>query len=227
MGSELVAFAAGSLLAWLVGRVRRGVGAWSDEVRAKREAALVRERALQRNEAAEALLKAKGYAVIARDAPAAYAITVDGDPRVVNVAADFLVEHQGKRAIAEVKTGPGAKLETAATRWHFLEQQHAFGVPSVVLVDPDAGAIATIRFPLAKTALTAVPPPLPPQREASLRAQRARKLEAGKARRKLLWKSALALGVCGCLAWWMLHDRPPPRELHELAPSEAKLPKRR
>ena len=42
-----------------------------------------------------------------------------------------------------VKVGAGARLETAATRWQFLEHQHAFGVDSVMLVDPDAGALST------------------------------------------------------------------------------------
>lgn len=224
-----VAFVAGSLLAWGAGRVRRKYGAWREATRDKRAAADAREKKLQRNEAAEALLKKSGYAVVGRDARAAYAITVDGEPQVVNVAADFLVEREGKRMVAEVQTGVNAKLATPTTRWLLLEQQHAFGNRAVLLVDPDTGALATIRFPLAQTALTAVPPPLPRARETSQQAQRQQKRAAALVRRRRWVKYAIASALVG-VVWWMLRSDEEPDAAAEPArpaPRQARLPRAR
>ncbi len=97
---------------------------------------------------AEPLLRSLGYAIVARQAPATYDLTVDGEPCAVALRADLLVERGGRRFVAEVKTGRLApRLETPATRRQLLEYRVAFDVDGVLLVDVDAGRVHTLEFP--------------------------------------------------------------------------------
>ncbi len=97
---------------------------------------------------AEPLLRSLGYAVVARQAPATYDLTVDGEPCAVALRADLLVERGGRRFVAEVKTGRVApRLETPATRRQLLEYRVAFDVDGVLLVDVDAGRVHALAFP--------------------------------------------------------------------------------
>ena len=98
---------------------------------------------------AEPLLRASGYTVVARQAPASYDVAVDGVWRAVELRADFLVEHGGRRFVAEVKTGRFApRVDTSATRRQLLEYRVAFDVAGVLLVDVDAGVVHAVEFPL-------------------------------------------------------------------------------
>jgi hypothetical protein len=91
---------------------------------------------------AEALLQALGYTVIARQAPGALTLTVDGAPRTFALRVDLLVERDGERLVAEVKTGALAtQLAHGPTRRQLLEYQLAFGVRAVLLVDASRGAV--------------------------------------------------------------------------------------
>jgi hypothetical protein len=208
VADSFVAFASGLLLGAGSLTLRSKIVAKLRERRAKKDAVAARERALQRAEAAEALLKARGYKIVARDAPASYAVTLDGEPLVVNVAADFLIEQEGKRFVAEVKVGAAAKLDAAATRWQFLEQQHAFGTRSVLVVDPDAGTLSAVRFPLPKTNLTAVATPPKPAREASALAQKKAKEQLRATKRRRLVRYAMVAAAIYAI-WWMLRDPAP------------------
>jgi hypothetical protein len=97
---------------------------------------------------AEPLLRSMGYAVVARQAPVTYDLTIDGEPCAVALRADFLVERGGRRFVAEVKTGRLApRLETPATRRQLLEYRVAFDVDGVLLVDVDAGRVHALEFP--------------------------------------------------------------------------------
>lgn len=227
MAESLVAFASGLLVGVGGLTLRTKFATKLRDRRAKKAARAARERTLQRNEAAEALLKSRGYKIVARDAPASYAVTLDGEPLVVNVAADFLIEQDSKRFVAEVRVGAAATLETAATRWQFLEQQHAFGTRSVLVVDPDANSLSVVRFPLPKTNLTAVATPPKPVREPSEQAQKKQKAQLRAAtRRRLLKYAALAAAIYGAWAWLRAPEAPPSAETGSRArPMRATMPK--
>jgi hypothetical protein len=97
---------------------------------------------------AEPLLRCLGYEVVARQAPVTYDVAVDGEPCAVALRADFLVQRDGRRFVAEVKTGRQApRLETASTRRQLLEYRVAFDVDGVLLVDVDAGRVHSLEFP--------------------------------------------------------------------------------
>jgi hypothetical protein len=114
----------------------------------------LRGRALQRQGArgerdAERVLKAAGYAIRERQARRSYRLEVDGALRDVEVAFDFIVERAGEQLVAEVKTGHSApRIERAETRRQLLEYQLVTGTRCVLLVDPDAGTINEITFPI-------------------------------------------------------------------------------
>lgn len=72
---------------------------------------------------------------------------VDGEPCVLELRADYLVEGDGELLVAEVKTGDEAPLiSTAATRRQLLEYSVAFAVDGVLLVCPERDAIHRIEF---------------------------------------------------------------------------------
>jgi len=133
---------AGALLALVITRlVREFRGSW----RAKRRAA----RAGAGEDAAATLLRRAGFRIVARQARTSWAPVVDGEPREIELRADYLVEARGELLVAEVKTGDAApSLATAATRRQLLEYHVAFAVDGVLLVCPERGAIHRIEFPL-------------------------------------------------------------------------------
>lgn len=96
---------------------------------------------------AEEVLRARGFAVVERQAWAEWTLRVDGEPIVVGCRADLVVERRGERWIAEVKTGALAPDPLRpATRRQLLEYAVAFGVDGVLLVDMAAAAVKEIRF---------------------------------------------------------------------------------
>jgi len=106
-------------------------------------------RGLRGEKQAEALLERHGYRVLDRQIAGGYEADLDGESRQVALSADLLVERQGRRLIAEVKTGPkAARFEHADTRRQLLEYQLAFGGDAVLLVDPERETIQEVRFPL-------------------------------------------------------------------------------
>ncbi len=98
---------------------------------------------------AEALLIARGYAVVGRQVSTSYEVAVDGEAVAIALRADYLVEALGCTYIAEVKTGERApRVETPGTRRQLLEYRVAFDVDGVLLVDVDAERIQLVTFPL-------------------------------------------------------------------------------
>ena len=94
------------------------------------------------------MLEAAGFRILARQARVAWAPLVDGEPCELELRADYLVECDGERLIAEVKTGDEApSLETAATRRQLLEYSIAFDVDGILLVCPERDAIHRVEFP--------------------------------------------------------------------------------
>jgi hypothetical protein len=116
---------------------------------ARRRLALARERGALGEQRAESLLRRAGFAILGRQVPSRYGLAVDGEHVPVDLRADYLVAHGGRRYVAEVKTGTFApRIETATTRRQLLEYRVAFAVDGVLLVDADAGTVRRVEFPL-------------------------------------------------------------------------------
>ncbi len=126
--------------------------------RASRRARRRSRRAVAGEHQAEPLLRAHGFEILDRQVPTSYHIDCDGEPLEVDLRADLLVERDGRRWVAEVKTGEVApSLSHAATRRQLLEYRIAYPVDGIVLVEVEAGRLHEIDFPLAP----AEPPPEP------------------------------------------------------------------
>lgn len=135
-----VAITAAVVALWLAAVLRRWRGSW----RAKRRAA----RAGAGEDAAALLLADAGFAIVERQARVVWAPLVDGEPVLMELRADYLVEAGGELLVAEVKTGDEApSVETAATRRQLLEYHVAFAVDGVLLVCPERGSIHRVVFP--------------------------------------------------------------------------------
>jgi hypothetical protein len=105
------------------------------------------ERAKLGEARAEVLLRAAGYAIVARQAVGSWTVHANGAPFAVDLRADYLVSRDRRRFVAEVKTGRLApRLDTAATRRQLLEYRFAFDVDGVLLVDADAERVSSIEF---------------------------------------------------------------------------------
>ena len=101
--------------------------------------------------AAEALLESEGYRVLDRQVRCLWWIEVDGEEEEVELRADLLVERDGERFIAEVKTGERAPDPAfPPTRRQLLEYRLAFDPYGVLLVDVEAGEIFEVDFPRAQ-----------------------------------------------------------------------------
>ena len=106
-------------------------------------------RAVRGERHAERLLERLGYAVCERQAATSWAVTCDGEVHEVALRADLLVERDGKRYVAEVKTGRVApRLATAATRRQLLEYRVAYDVDGILLVDAEDGRVMHVDFHL-------------------------------------------------------------------------------
>ena len=116
---------------------------------ASRRARARAQHALAGETAAEALLEGAGYVIVDRQARLTWRFFCDDDAVDAELRCDLLVERDGRRLVAEVKTGQAApRLDTAATRRQLLEYQVAYGVDGVVLVDAETGALRRVDFPM-------------------------------------------------------------------------------
>lgn len=106
-------------------------------------------RAIAGEARAEKLLRQVGCAILGRQVTTAYALRIDGERFDVSLRADYVVEIDERRFVAEVKTGLVApRLDTAATRRQLLEYRVAFDVDGVLLVDAETGRVHAVEFPL-------------------------------------------------------------------------------
>ena len=97
--------------------------------------------------AAAEVLMAAGYCILAYQVRQDWSVWADGEEVSFGLVADYLVEHQGQRWIAEVKTGhKPLDLRYGPTRRQLLEYRHAFGVAGVLLVDAEARRVRRIQF---------------------------------------------------------------------------------
>lgn len=140
----LAALAALLLVAGALWLIRQWLS-WRAGRRARRRGA----RAVRGERDAERLLTRLGYTVVARQVGLEWAIACDGEDHPVDLRADLLVERDGRRYVAEVKTGVSAPLLTnAATRRQLLEYCVAYRVDSVLLVDVEADSVREVTFPI-------------------------------------------------------------------------------
>jgi hypothetical protein len=108
------------------------------------------ERAREAERAAPGWLVTHGYAIIASQVTSTYELSIDGRAVPIRVRADLLVERDGQRFVAEVKSGALApNIETRATRRQLLEYRLAFDVDGVLLVDAERECAQLVRFPEA------------------------------------------------------------------------------
>lgn len=137
----LAVLAVVAVLLWIRAR-------WTARAASRR--AIVRSRRARAGEdAALTLLADAGYDVIDEQACLTWTVHVDGAPVAIELRCDAIVTRDGRRLVAEVKTGERApSLATAATRRQLLEYVVAYRADGVLLVDPEAGAIHEVDFPL-------------------------------------------------------------------------------
>lgn len=97
---------------------------------------------------AERLLLRSGFRVVARQVPAESVLRVDGRERTFAIAADLVVEKNGQRFLAEIKSGVlVARLGHAETRRQLLEYAVAFGASAVLFVDMERERVHMVEFP--------------------------------------------------------------------------------
>ncbi len=145
-GLWLVLFAGLALALLALGAFARG----ALESRARRRRLRVRGERAQRGEReAEGMLERAGWLVLGRQVQGSYELWAGGQARAIGVRADYLVEAEGRRFVAEVKTGLKAvDVGNPATRRQLLEYRVAFEVEGVLLVDAESGRVDEVRFPL-------------------------------------------------------------------------------
>jgi hypothetical protein len=104
-------------------------------------------RAIRAERNAASLLEAHGFAVLGRQVRQRWALSVDGQELPFTLVADYLVERQGLRWVAEVKTGERSlDLRHGPTRRQLLEYREAFAADGVLLVDTEGQTLRNVRF---------------------------------------------------------------------------------
>jgi hypothetical protein len=98
-------------------------------------------------EEAEALLKKKGFKIVGRHVRTDIVTYIDGRPNLGYVVADFIVEKNKKRYVAEVKAGELVSDPTEpSTRRQLLEYKFAYKPDGLLLVDMLDRAIHLVEF---------------------------------------------------------------------------------
>jgi Holliday junction resolvase-like predicted endonuclease len=185
-------------------------------LRARRDSRLARARQARgkRGEMrAEALLRAAGYEIVARQERKAYRLLADACEVPVGLAVDFIVSRNGEELVAEVKTGAAASLSHAETRRQLLEYQLASGSARVLLVDPEHELITEVCFPFARAATAsrgvrqvdaAIAPCAPGAPGAPGNGEILASPAASLSAPSRLWVWIVALGTLGFLLWLAL-----------------------
>lgn len=103
--------------------------------------------AIQGEHNALALLHQHGYAVLATQCPMTWSIQVNGMAIPIELRADAIVERDGRRYVAEIKTGNEAPhIETAQTRRQLLEYLVAYQADGALLVNMPQYSIQEVQF---------------------------------------------------------------------------------
>ncbi len=117
----------------------------------KQQAFLERaEWAARAEELAVQVIREAGYTILSDQAEHVWDVFVDGEAYPITLRADFLVRRDGRRYVAEVKTGRTAPdITCAATRRQLLEYRVAYDVAGVLLVDMESYTLHEVDFGLA------------------------------------------------------------------------------
>jgi len=138
-GAAAVGLALLVLGGWLALGIRRALLGLSRRRRSARAQRAERD--------AAGLLEASGFALVGRQQRQRWGLEVDGRAVEFTLIADYVVERQGRRWVAEVKTGERAlDLRHGPTRRQLLEYQQAFGVAGVLLVDAEGRSLQRVSF---------------------------------------------------------------------------------
>ena len=148
MNSELIdnlgwKVAFGLVVVWCISALVRYLrGRWALHVHHERG------RTARAGEAsAEELLIDYGCEVIGQQVQGFWDVLVDGEPVEVEVFADYIVEIDGERWVAEVKTGERApSIKTAGTRRQLLEYLFVFDAAGLLLVDMETRTVHCVEF---------------------------------------------------------------------------------
>ena len=92
------------------------------------------------------LLLENGYQILSTQIPFDGTIMVDSEPLEFSTRVDFLVEKDGEKYLAEVKTGASASPSNILTRRQLLEYARLSHSKKILLVDATAGKIRKIEF---------------------------------------------------------------------------------
>jgi hypothetical protein len=160
-----------TVIAILASAIGLAIGAWLAVVfRRARETIRARahnKRGKRAEQAAGRLLEDRGYRLVARQSRKTYLVRQGETDQPVELIIDYVVEKDGERFAAEVKTGGAtAGIERADTRRQLLEYQLALGCRRVLLVDPERSQISVLAFPIPRPDSKPAPKP----RSASLMA---------------------------------------------------------
>jgi hypothetical protein len=143
------------VIAILASTIGLAIGAWlAIAIRRARETIRARahnKRGKRAEQAAGRLLEERGYRLVARQSRKTYLVRQGETDQPVDLIIDFVVEKDGERFAAEVKTGGAtAAIERADTRRQLLEYQLALGCRRVLLVDPERSLITILAFPIPR-----------------------------------------------------------------------------
>ena len=95
---------------------------------------------------AEALLERSGYRIVSHHPRQPWTVTVDGEPRSIELQCDYIVADEKRHLAVEVKTGAGATISHPATRRQMLEYRLAYDVDGVLLADMERRSLHEIAF---------------------------------------------------------------------------------
>lgn len=114
----------------------------------RRRSARRRSRRAVRGEAeAKSMVERHGYKIVEEQAERTWTIHVDGEPLQINLRADLVLTRDGRRFVADVKTGKGApRISTASTRRQLIEYAFAYPVDGVLLVDMENRTLHSVDF---------------------------------------------------------------------------------
>lgn len=105
-------------------------------------------RAMQGERDAERFVREQGYRILAVQPEYTWQLSVDGRPAQVVLRPDLVLERDGRRYVADVKTGNSAPDPlTSSTRRQLLEYLIACKVDGVLVVDVEARRIRSLVFP--------------------------------------------------------------------------------
>lgn len=117
-------------------------------------------RAIQGERAAERFVQEQGFRILAIQPEYTWQLSVDGQPARVVLRPDLVLERDGRRYVADVKTGNSAPDPlTSSTRRQLLEYLIACKVDGVLVVDVEARRIRSLVFPTRSLSSSERPSP--------------------------------------------------------------------